>query len=150
MEASAESSCWGWLAPGRRLRVAWLRLPGLPWSALTGRSRACRAYAIGTSGQGKSLALCFLCLSLLRLASSFPLHPRSFWPQKRFARPMVRHPFFLSARRLCAVMLDCLGRDMMVRREYGVDENGWPGIFQRLTINAGQTVRSQHREGHGC
>lgn len=38
-------------------------------------------------------------------------------------------------------MLDCLGRDMMIRREYGVDENGWPGIFQRLTISAGQQVR---------
>ena len=47
------------------------------------------------------------------------------------------------ARRLCAVMLDCLGRDMMVRREYGVDENGWPGIFQRLTISAGQQVRAR-------
>lgn len=49
-------------------------------------------------------------------------------------------------RRLCAVMLDVLGRDMMVRREYGVDEKGWPGVFKRIIINQGQKVR----ETHGC
>lgn len=43
-------------------------------------------------------------------------------------------------RRLCAVMLDSLGREIMVRRKYGVDENGWPGIFDQLKIAAGQTV----------
>jgi hypothetical protein len=29
-------------------------------------------------------------------------------------------------------MLDSLGREIMVRRAYGVDESGWPGIFDRL------------------
>lgn len=43
-------------------------------------------------------------------------------------------------RRLCAVMLDSLGRELMIRRKYGVDENGWPGIFERLTISEGDTV----------
>jgi pyruvate kinase len=44
-------------------------------------------------------------------------------------------------RRLCAVMLDSLGRELMIRRKYGVDENGWPGIFERLTISNGDTVK---------
>ena len=43
-------------------------------------------------------------------------------------------------RRLCAVMLDSLGREIMIRRKYGVDENGWPGIFDQLQIEAGQRV----------
>ena len=43
-------------------------------------------------------------------------------------------------RRLCAVMLDSLGREIMVRRKYGVDENGWPGIFDQLEIKAGQRI----------
>jgi len=43
-------------------------------------------------------------------------------------------------RRLCAVMLDSLGREIMIRREYGVDESGWPGIFDQLNIEAGQRI----------
>lgn len=43
-------------------------------------------------------------------------------------------------RRLCAVMLDSLGREIMVKRKYGVDETGWPGIFEQLRISAGQKV----------
>ena len=42
--------------------------------------------------------------------------------------------------RLCAVMLDCLGRELMIKRKYGVDENGWPGIFEQLHIKQGQRV----------
>jgi pyruvate kinase len=43
-------------------------------------------------------------------------------------------------RRLCAVMLDSLGREIMIRRKYGVDESGWPGIFDQLEIEAGQRI----------
>jgi pyruvate kinase len=43
-------------------------------------------------------------------------------------------------RRLCAVMLDSLGREIMIRRKYGVDENGWPGIFDQLEIESGQRI----------
>ena len=43
-------------------------------------------------------------------------------------------------RRLCAVMLDSLGRDIMIKRKYGVDENGWPGIFEQLRIENGQKI----------
>lgn len=43
-------------------------------------------------------------------------------------------------RRLCAVILDTLGRELMIKRKYGVDENGWPGIFEQITIKSGQTV----------
>jgi pyruvate kinase len=37
-------------------------------------------------------------------------------------------------------MLDCLGRELMIKRKYGVDENGWPGIFEQLNITKGQRV----------
>ncbi|PSC76198.1 pyruvate kinase [Micractinium conductrix] len=43
-------------------------------------------------------------------------------------------------KRLCAVMLDCLGRELMIKRKYGVDENGWPGVFEQLQITKGQKV----------
>lgn len=43
-------------------------------------------------------------------------------------------------RRLCAVMLDSLGRELMVKRKYGVDENGWPGIFDQLRVESGQRI----------
>ncbi|KAL4425448.1 hypothetical protein ABPG75_009464 [Micractinium tetrahymenae] len=43
-------------------------------------------------------------------------------------------------KRLCAVMLDTLGRELMIKRKYGVDENGWPGIFEQLRITKGQKV----------
>lgn len=35
-------------------------------------------------------------------------------------------------RRLCAVLLDTLGRELMIRRSYTLDEQGWPkheGVF---------------------
>ena len=38
-------------------------------------------------------------------------------------------------------MLDCLGRELMIKRKYGVDESGWPGIFEQLRIKRGQKVR---------
>ena len=47
-------------------------------------------------------------------------------------------------KRLCAVMLDCLGRELMIKRKYGVDETGWPGIFEQLNIKRGQRVRRGH------
>eukprot|EP00887_Chlorella_sp_A99_P003611 scaffold7.g3611.t1 len=43
-------------------------------------------------------------------------------------------------RRLCAVMVDSLGRELMIKRKYGVDESGWPGIFEQLKISASQRV----------
>ena len=36
-------------------------------------------------------------------------------------------------RRLCAVLLDTLGRELMIRRSYSLDEQGWPvhdGAFE--------------------
>jgi pyruvate kinase len=50
------------------------------------------------------------------------------------------HEAMRRTRRLCAVMLDTLGRELMIRRKYGVDENGWPGIFEQLNVKQGQTV----------
>jgi pyruvate kinase len=37
-------------------------------------------------------------------------------------------------------MLDSLGRELMIRRKYGVDQDGWPGIFEQLRIERGQRV----------
>lgn len=50
------------------------------------------------------------------------------------------HEAMRQTKRLCAVMLDCLGRELMIKRKYGVDENGWPGIFEQLHIKQGQRV----------
>lgn len=49
--------------------------------------------------------------------------------------------------RLCAVMLDTLGRELMIKRKYGVDENGWPGIFEQLRVTKGQKVGAGGRAG---
>lgn len=43
--------------------------------------------------------------------------------------------------RLCAIMLDALGRDVLVRREYALDKNGWPANPQQLSVSEGQKVR---------
>ncbi|GAB4816028.1 hypothetical protein N2152v2_003074 [Parachlorella kessleri] len=43
-------------------------------------------------------------------------------------------------RRLCAVMLDVLGRDVLVRRKYEVDANGWPVFPEQITVKEGQQV----------
>jgi hypothetical protein len=49
----------------------------------------------------------------------------------------------LACARLCAVMLDSLGRELMIKRKYGVDKNGWPGIFEQLQIAANQKAGGQ-------
>ncbi|GAB4821691.1 hypothetical protein N2152v2_008737 [Parachlorella kessleri] len=43
-------------------------------------------------------------------------------------------------RRLCAVMLDCKGRDILVKRAHEQTETGWPTYVEKLKINAGQKV----------
>eukprot|EP00890_Picochlorum_soloecismus_P002397 jgi/Picsp_1/3158/NSC_05998-R1_pyruvate kinase len=50
------------------------------------------------------------------------------------------HEAMRRTQRLCAVMLDSLGRELMIRRKYGVDENGWPGLFEQLKVECDQRV----------
>lgn len=50
------------------------------------------------------------------------------------------HEAMRRTQRLCAVMLDSLGRELMIRRKYGVDENGWPGLFEQLKVDCDQRV----------
>lgn len=39
------------------------------------------------------------------------------------------------------MMLDCLGRDVLVRRPFGQDTaEGWPAGFKQLNVEAGQKV----------
>lgn len=40
-------------------------------------------------------------------------------------------------------MLDCQGREIVVRREFSVDDHGWPVHFDKIPVTAGQRVRSE-------
>lgn len=44
------------------------------------------------------------------------------------------------ARRLCAVMVDTLGREVMVRRPFVPDESGWPNFEESIHVKEGQRV----------
>ena len=43
-------------------------------------------------------------------------------------------------RKLCAVMLDTTGREIMVMREHEIDEKGWPEHVNRMEVKEGQKV----------
>ncbi len=43
-------------------------------------------------------------------------------------------------RKLCAVMLDTTGREIMVMREHEIDENGWPEHVNKMVVKEGQKV----------
>ena len=47
---------------------------------------------------------------------------------------------YCCARRLCAVMLDCKGRDILVKRAHEQTDTGWPTYVEKLKITAGQKV----------
>jgi len=44
-------------------------------------------------------------------------------------------------RKLCAVMLDTTGREIMVMREHEIDEKGWPEHVNNMEVKEGQKVR---------
>ena len=55
-------------------------------------------------------------------------------------------------RKLCAIMLDTLGREVMIRRPFRIDPGGWPNqAGQEIEIKMGQTItlttRGKWREG---
>ena len=43
-------------------------------------------------------------------------------------------------RRLCAVLLDTLGRELMIRRSYTLDERGWPKHEGAFDVKRGAEV----------
>lgn len=43
-------------------------------------------------------------------------------------------------RRLCAVLLDTLGRELMIRRSYTLDERGWPKHEGSFEVKLGAEV----------
>lgn len=43
-------------------------------------------------------------------------------------------------RRLCAVLLDTLGRELMIRRSYSLDERGWPKHDGSFEVKRGAEV----------
>ncbi len=43
-------------------------------------------------------------------------------------------------RKLCAVMLDTTGREIMVMREHEIDEKGWPEHVNQMEVKEGQKV----------
>lgn len=44
------------------------------------------------------------------------------------------------SRRLCCTMIDTLGRELMIRRHFRMDEHGWPIHNESYNIKAGQKV----------
>lgn len=49
-------------------------------------------------------------------------------------------------RKLCAVILDTLGREMMVRRPCAIGEDGWPSHPEPMEIAAGQIITLTTRD----
>ena len=47
-------------------------------------------------------------------------------------------------RKLCAVMLDTTGREIMVMREHEIDEKGWPEHVNNMEVKEGQKVQCYH------
>lgn len=43
-------------------------------------------------------------------------------------------------KKLCAIILDTLGREMMVRRPCAIGEDGWPSHPKPMEISAGQII----------
>jgi pyruvate kinase len=44
-------------------------------------------------------------------------------------------------RKLCAIMLDTLGREVMIRRPFRIDPGGWPNqAGQEIEIKTGQMI----------
>ncbi|KAK9840140.1 hypothetical protein WJX74_004030 [Apatococcus lobatus] len=43
-------------------------------------------------------------------------------------------------RRLCAIIIDTLGRELFVRRSYSLDETGWPAHDEPIRIKQGQRI----------
>lgn len=52
----------------------------------------------------------------------------------------------MRTKKLCAIMLDTLGREMMVRRPCEIGEDGWPSHPNPIEISAGQTITLTTRE----
>eukprot|EP00891_Asterochloris_glomerata_P003175 jgi/Astpho2/3175/e_gw1.00052.17.1_t len=50
-------------------------------------------------------------------------------------------------RKLCAVMLDTVGREITVKREVQIDEMGWPVHDGAMSVGAGQKIILTTREG---
>ena len=43
-------------------------------------------------------------------------------------------------RRLCAIIIDTLGRELFVRRSYKLDETGWPAHDEPFHVAKGQRI----------
>lgn len=44
------------------------------------------------------------------------------------------------SRKLCCTMIDTLGRELMIRRHFRMDESGWPTHNESYSIKSGQVV----------
>lgn len=45
-------------------------------------------------------------------------------------------------RKLCAIMLDTIGRELLIDSEARLDEQGWPRHEQKLSVKMGDKARS--------
>ena len=46
----------------------------------------------------------------------------------------------LETKRLCAIMLDTLGREIFIRREVDIGADGWPKHGKEVEVSAGGTI----------
>eukprot|EP00892_Ulva_mutabilis_P010259 jgi/Ulvmu1/7605/UM038_0030.1 len=64
------------------------------------------------------------------------------WGSLQFHQQSLRNlaKAMLKTRRLCAVMVDTLGREIFIRREYEIGEDGWPKHGSSVTIGKGDII----------
>ena len=72
------------------------------------------------------------------------------WGTQDFHKRSLQHlnEAMRKTRKLCAVMLDTTGREIMVMREHQIDEKGWPEHVHNMEVQEGQKV--QHNSICNC
>ena len=51
-------------------------------------------------------------------------------------------------RKLCAIMIDTVGRELLIDSEAKLDEQGWPRHEQKLSVKTGDKVRCWSKYCH--
>ena len=64
------------------------------------------------------------------------------WGPLQFHQQSLRNlaKAMLRTRRLCAVMVDTQGREIFIRREYEIGEDGWPKHGKTVAVGMGDTI----------
>lgn len=64
------------------------------------------------------------------------------WGSLQFHQQSLRNlaKAMLRTRRLCAVIVDTLGREIFIRREYEIGEDGWPKHGSSVAVATGDSI----------